>query len=74
MRSEPTDNRPRFGYVDHADNSRTPVRFVATSDPKVFLAVELDGRPLVIEIPADRVHIDVIGPGMSVQFTTRKTS
>lgn len=69
----PDQAQPRFGYVDHTDGTRTPVRFLPTTDPAVFLAVELDGRPAIVQLP-DVFFVDVIGPGQSVQFTVRKSN
>lgn len=71
--ARPDDGQPRFGYVDHHNGTRSPVRFMPTKDPYVFLAVDLSGNPMVVDA-RDVFFVDVIGPGQSVQFTVSKTS
>lgn len=68
MTAQPPDEiRPRAGYILHMSGAHTPVRFVPTEDPSVFLAVTVDGEPIVVEAHA-HFCVDIVGPGQSIQF------
>lgn len=57
--------RPRAGWIERADGTRTPVRFVRTENPKAFLAVTVDGERAIVN-DGDQVSVDVVGPGQTV--------
>jgi len=63
--------RPRIGWVDHRDGARTEVRFVATADPKVFLAVTVDGAPILLDPYGDKLHFDMLGAGQTVTVSVK---
>ena len=60
--------RPRAGGVRRRDGSEVPVRYVPTEDPAAFLAVTVDGDPIVLEA-GDQLRADVLGPGQSIVLT-----
>ncbi len=57
--------RPRVGLLVRTDGTREQVRFIPTEDPKMFLAVTIDGERITIR-PEDQLKVDVIGPGQSI--------
>lgn len=57
--------RPRAGEHVSASGERTPIRFVETGDRDVFLAVTLDGAPVVV-FSGESIVVDMIGPGQEV--------
>lgn len=57
--------RPRVGEVRCRDGVVTPVRFVQTEDPLVFVAVTVDGERIVMQA-GDQLLVDMLGPGQMV--------
>jgi hypothetical protein len=62
--------RPRAGWIDHANGTRTPLRYVRTEEAGVFLAVTVDRKPVRVG-PYDRAFVDVLGPRQRVVFKIR---
>lgn len=62
--------RPRFGHIDHRDGTRTPLRFLPTSDPLTFQAVTLAGKPAYV-VPGEPVSVDVLGAGQTVRISVK---
>lgn len=71
-KGDPDDEvRPRSGWIDHVDGTRTPLRYEPTDDdPRVFSAATADGKPVFVG-PHDRAYVDVLGPGQEVVFKLR---
>lgn len=60
--------RPSAGRIVRAlDGAEVALRFVPTEDPRVFLAVTVDGDQVDVEA-GDELHVDVIGPGQTIVF------
>jgi acyl dehydratase len=62
-----TDIRPHGGFLRFRDGREMAVRFVPTGDPSRFLAVTVDGDPIVVDAHAVLV-VDMIGPGQAIIF------
>ena len=62
------ETRPRGGWVQHRDGTETAVRFVATEDPMVFLAVSLDGDPIEMGFN-ETLLIDRMRPGQRIMVS-----
>jgi hypothetical protein len=65
--------RPRGGWVEREDGSRTEVRYIPTSEPNAFLAVSIDGDPIELDL-TERITADALGPGQCIKVTVRAPS
>lgn len=66
------DVRPRTGWIDHPDGTRTPVRYVPYPDrPGSYQPVELDHGARVALANGDRLHADQLGAGQSINVHIR---
>lgn len=71
IESATRDVRPRSGVWERHDGTEHAVRFIETGETGVFLAVDVDGEPVLAD-QGDSITVDVIGPGQSVTWSQRK--